>query len=310
MSLGNSNKILIIRLSSLGDILLTTPLLRTIKKNYPTVKIDYLIRKEFIDTVKFNPNINQIIELEKNYNPNEIKEKIKANNYDVIVDLQNNFRSRILTKSFSGEVYRYKKPYLNRWLLVKFKINRFSEIISIPQRYANAVPNFKFDEKGLELFLLNNNKSEFNTNSEIIGFCPGSKHKTKIWPEKYFIELGNKLIEKKYKIALFGGKDDKDICAEISNQINGAINFSNDNKLLDLAADMKQCRTIICNDSGLMHTAIAINIPVIAIFGSTVKEFGFFPYKGNNLVIENNSLTCRPCSHIGLEKCPKNHLKC
>ena len=77
-----------------------------------------------------------------------------------------------------------------------------------------------------------------------------------------------------------------------------------------LAVDMKSCTAIICNDSGLMHSSLALGLPVIAIFGSTVRELGFYPYKGVNFVLENNSLSCRPCSHIGRKECPKGHLKC
>ena len=131
-----------------------------------------------------------------------------------------------------------------------------------------------------------------------------------MWPKEYYIELGKKLIENNYNVVLFGGKDDKVICEEISSSLSKSINLCNDNNILQTAADMKLCKTIICNDSGLMHAACAVKVPVIAIFGSTVKEFGFTPYGSKNLILENNSLSCRPCSHIGKSSCPKHHFKC
>lgn len=309
MNLSNFNKILIIRLSSLGDILLTTPFLRTLKLSYPHIKIDFIVRSEYESTLKFNPHINNLIPLERNYKKEKIKSKIKYDNYDLIVDLQNNIRSRYLTRGFSSKTVRYKKPYLDRLLLVKFKINRFKEIIPIPVRYANSIPNFKLDQKGLELFIPDEEKSVISDNN-LIGLCPGSRHLTKMWPKDYYIELGNQLTKNNYKVALFGGKDDMAICKEISSMVDGSINLSNNNDLIKLAVNMKSCRAIVCNDSGLMHTALALNLPVISIFGSTVKEFGFTPYKGKNIVLENNLLSCRPCSHIGLDECPKNHLDC
>ena len=118
------------------------------------------------------------------------------------------------------------------------------------------------------------------------------------------------LTQNGYTIVLFGGKIDKDICAELVDKISGAINLSNNDELLQTAADMKLCKAIVCNDSGLMHTASATGTKVIAIFGSTVKEFGFAPYNCSNLILENNSLTCRPCSHIGRSNCPKKHFNC
>lgn len=146
--------------------------------------------------------------------------------------------------------------------------------------------------------------------NNLIGFCPGARHYTKRWPKEYFIELGNKLTSAGFTIALFGGKIDKVLCAEISNKIAGSINLSNDDDILQIAADMKLCKAVVCNDSGLMHTGSAVGTKVIAIFGSTLKDFGFTPYNCKNLILENNSLTCRPCSHIGKNKCPKEHFNC
>jgi heptosyltransferase-2 len=310
VNLARYKKILIIRLSSLGDILLTTPLIRSLKNLYPQLNIDFFIREEYQDTIKLNPHISKIITISRDYNPKRINEEIQNSDYDLIIDLQNNFRSRALTRNTSREIVRYKKPYLKRLLLVKFKINKFDEIIPIPVRYANAIPNFTLDDKGLELFLPPIPKSESNDDIDFIGLCPGSRHKTKMWPPEYFIKLGNELTKNNFKILLFGGKDDRKICKEISDKIENLIDLSNNDDLLNLAEGMKKCKAVICNDSGLMHTALAVNIPTIAIFGSTVKEFGFAPYKGKNLVLENNLLSCRPCSHIGLDECPKNHLKC
>ncbi|MDX1699076.1 MAG: glycosyltransferase family 9 protein [Melioribacteraceae bacterium] len=310
VELKNCRKILIIRLSSLGDILLTTPLLRTIKNQYPELNIDFLIRTEFKDTLKNNSNINHLIELEREYSNSQYRKLIIQNDYDLIIDLQNNLRSRRLTFNISPTIFRYKKPYLKRFLLVKMKINLFNKIVSIPEKYAEAIPGFQLDDSGLELFIDESTRRTLPEKGDYIGLCPGAKHKTKIWPKEYFIELGKMITEKGYKVALFGGKDDKEICSEIASEINGSVDLSNENKLLELALAMKACRLIICNDSGLMHASLGVGVPIVAIFGSTVKEFGFFPYKGRNSVLENNSLSCRPCSHIGRKECPKAHLNC
>ncbi len=309
MNFSKFNKILIIRFSSLGDVLLTTPLIRTLKSLYPHLEIDFLVREEFKSTLSNNPHINKLILLKRDYINKQIRNEIIKDNYNLIIDLQNNLRSRRLTKNISKNIVRYKKPYLNRILLVKLKINKFKEIIPIPVRYANSIPGFKLDDKGLELYTSSNN-SILLKGDNYIGLCPGSKHVTKMWPKEYFVELGNELIKLNFKIVLFGGRDDIEICKEISSKIDGSVNLANDNNLLELAANMKLCKVVICNDSGLMHTALAVNLPIVSIFGSTVKEFGFFPYKGKSKVLENNSLTCRPCSHIGLDECPKGHLNC
>lgn len=310
MNFSNYKKILLIRLSSLGDVLLTTPLLRTIKNLHSHLQIDYLIRNEYISCVEFSPHIDEVIKLNRDYKPNEVRKLLVKNNYDVIIDLQNNLRSRVLTKGLSAKKFRYKKPYLDRFLLVNFKINRYKEVLPIPVRYSHAIPNFQLDEKGLELYIPKKLNSQLDDSNKYIGICPGSRHKTKMWPPEYFIELGKMFAQQNYRIVLFGGKDDQKICNEMSESIPDSIDLSNDNDLYTLAINMKKCKTIICNDSGLMHTSVAVGIPVVSVFGSTVKELGFFPYGGKNLVLENNSLSCRPCSHIGLDECPKKHFKC
>jgi heptosyltransferase-2 len=189
-------------------------------------------------------------------------------------------------------------------------MNRLKNAYQIPKRYASTIGDLNLDNEGLDLYTNNSPNISLSGKSKLIGLCPGARHYTKRWPEEYFSELGALLINNGYKIVLFGGKSDKDICIELSKKISGSINLCNDNNLLQTAADMKLCKAIVCNDSGLMHVASAAGTKVIAIFGSTVKEFGFTPYNCTNLILENNSLTCRPCSHIGRSYCPKKHFEC
>jgi heptosyltransferase-2 len=194
--------------------------------------------------------------------------------------------------------------------LVLLKINLLKDAPQIPVRYASVVDNFVLDDKGPELFTDKSPNPKIQNINKLIGLCPGSKHFTKMWPEEYFVQLGKTLEKNGYNVVLFGGSDDKPICERISSELSSAINLSNDNNILQTAADMKMCDVIYCNDSGLMHTATAVGIPVIAFYGSTVKEFGFTPYKAKNLILENNYLSCRPCTHIGRNSCPKKHFKC
>jgi heptosyltransferase-2 len=297
-------KILVVRLSSLGDIILTTPVIRALKNQFPESEIDFLLRKNFRDVYENNPYINNLFYFE------EIGDNFFEQNYDWVVDLQNNLRSKKIREKFDAEIFTYKKPSVKKFLLVNFKINKLRPVKSIPQRYAESVPNLELDESGLELFIPENILPQLENNGKYIGFCPGSRHFTKMWLPEYFVELGKLLSDAGFTIVLFGGKDDKNICAEISEQIPSSINLCNDNNLLQTAKDMTLCDAVVCNDSGLMHAAAAVQTPVAALFGSTVKEFGFAPYGVKNLILENNSLSCRPCSHIGKAKCPKGHFNC
>jgi len=291
--------------------LLTTPFLRAIKTQFPHIKIDMLIREEYVDVIKLNPYIDKKFLFKKDdKNNNVLIEQLKNNNYELVIDLQNNLRSKKVVSSLKTNNVKLDKRSFDKFLLVNFKVNKLKEAPQIPVRYSNTIQKIKLDEQGLNLFTDKSANAEIIGKNNLIGFCPGARHFTKRWPKEYFIELGNKLTQNGYTIVLFGGKIDKEICAELVNRISGAINLSNNDELLQTAADMKLCKAVICNDSGLMHTASAAGTKVIAIFGSTVKEFGFAPFNCSNLILENNSLTCRPCSHIGRSDCPKKHFDC
>jgi lipopolysaccharide heptosyltransferase II len=302
------NKILIIRLSSLGDILLTTPIIRALSQHFNKAKIDFIIREEYTDTLRYNNKISNLL-LYTNDNVVHLKDEVKESEYDLIIDLQNNFRSRNITAKTSGKIYRFKKPTWKKLLLVWFKINLLKNGKSIIKRYAETA-KVHLENEVLELNVPKEFKPVLGAGKNIIGFCPGSNHFTKRWLPEYFIELGNMLTGKGFTIVLLGGKADKDICKAISEKIPGSINLQNDDDLLQTAAEMRTCKIVVTNDSGLMHTATAVKIPVVAIFGSTVREFGFAPSGIKNLILENKSLSCRPCSHIGKSACPKKHFLC
>jgi heptosyltransferase-2 len=317
LKLPGYKKILIIRLSSLGDILLTTPLIRSIQRKYPEKKIHFLLRSEYEQVLLNNHFLDKLFLFTRNDDENKklIKE-LKKEKYDLIIDLQNNLRSTYIRNMLRVKCIKFDKMDFAKLLLVKFKINLLKNAPQIPVRYAGIFDDFELDNEGLDLITYNAPSPLFDAEKKYIGFAPGSKHFTKMWPKEYYIELGKMLNEAGYTVAIFGGKDDRLVCAEITRQID-SIDLSNKNDLLQTTADMKKCELIVCNDSGMMHSACSTGVKVLAIFGSTVKEFGFTPYTGKDsgllsktLVVENKSLSCRPCTHIGRDKCPKTHFKC
>ncbi|HZW38258.1 MAG TPA: glycosyltransferase family 9 protein [Ignavibacteriaceae bacterium] len=309
MNFSTINKILIIRLSSLGDILLTTPLIRSLKKQYPKLQIDFLVKEQYKDLLVLNPYLsNVIIYRSSKEELDNLKNILKSNDYDAVIDLHNNFRSLDIRKTLRVKSYIFRKRSLKKFLLVKFKVNLLKDAPQISVRYADSI-NIKLDEEGLDLFT--NKASAINeTNEKYICFAPGSRHFTKMWPEEYYIQLGKMLTNAGYKIVLVGGTSDAAICKHINDDIIGSINLGGKDDILQIAADIKKCKLVVCNDSGLMHIASAVKIPVVVMFGSTVKEFGFTPFRVRNLILENKLLSCRPCSHVGRANCPEGHFKC
>ncbi|CUU05493.1 heptosyltransferase-2 [Candidatus Kryptobacter tengchongensis] len=315
-------KILIIRLSSIGDIVLSTPLIRVLRNKFPNSQIDFIIKKEFSELLKYNPNLTNLIEFNTENGFKELlrlKRQILKENYDLIIDIHNNLRSIFLRMFTGAHVVRINKRVFKRFLLVKFKINLYKNAIHVVDRYIETLSNFsiKNDNQGLEIFVpedtieIAKNKINFSDKNLYIAIAPSAKHETKRWLPERFAQLGDKLAEKfKAKIILLGGKEDVDRCGFVEEMmVSKPINLCGKTTLLESAAVLSMCKLLVTNDSGLMHIGSAMKTKIVAIFGSTVKEFGFFPYGVENIVIEKN-IPCRPCSHIGRNKCPKGHFKC
>jgi len=325
-------KILIIRLSSIGDILLAAPLLRVLRARFPFSHIDFLVRKEYAELVRYNKNLNRIVEFDAKTGFSglrKLKKQLRVEHYDLVLDIHNSLRSRYLRMFWGVEnIVVVNKRIFARTMLVKFKKNYYQGFVSVTDRYIETLNKFgvRNDHAGLELHIPDEIKSRvakrmtalgIDRNKKIVGFCPSAKHATKCWPQERFAELGIRLAnDYDAKIILFGGSADKERCGAIANAVmkqsgkDGAVDLSGELSLLETAAAMEYCNIIVTNDSGLMHIASAMKKKVAAIFGSTVREFGFFPVGTECVVVERTGLYCRPCSPIGRSTCPEGHFRC
>ena len=293
----------------MGDILLATPLIRSMKNQNPAAEIDFVVKEEFFEVIMNNPHLSNIFKYSKQSSEKQkLIDSLISRNYEIIIDLQNNRRSAELTSKLHAKKFRFKKNHFKKFLLVHFKFNRLKNSPQIPIRYAAAV-GINLDDDGLEIFTNDVADTKLKLNEKYVGLCPGAKHFTKRWPKEYFIELGKNLEMNGFKVVLFGGKDERKTLDDIAGELKEPINLCNDS-IFKTAANMKMCNLIYTNDSGAMHLASSVKIPIIAFFGSTVREFGFFPYKAQNVVIEIDNLPCRPCTHIGRKSCPLTHFKC
>jgi lipopolysaccharide heptosyltransferase II len=326
------DKTLVIRFSSIGDIVLVSPLLRVLRKKFPSAQIDFVTKKEYAELVRYNRNVNFTFEFDAAPGFGglyHLKEKIRREQYDCILDIHGSLRSRYLrTAAGAKRVMTINKRIARRTMLVNFKKNFYRDTVSVADRYIEPLRVFGIenDGEGLELFIPDNvafgtagKMAPLNLNrfEKTVGICPSAKHETKRWPQERFAEAASRLaMDHDAKVLLFGGASDKAVCGWIAQAVNAtcrrdtAADLSGSLTLLETAAAMEFCDVIVTNDSGLMHVASAMKKNIVAIFGSTVKEFGFFPVGGNAVVLERPGLPCRPCSHIGRDKCPEGHFKC
>ncbi len=320
-------KILIIRLSSIGDILLTTPVIRALKSTFPTCRIDFVIKKKFSELLVNHPLVNNLYcydKVDRDYSLVTIKNKIKQQYYDLIIDLHKNWRSYYLTfASRAKQIVRYRKFAFRRLLLVKFKINFFRDAIPIYQRYLLALTSLglNYDGKGFDIYFdeaidrkITNQYQFFlhQNDKKIIGIAPGASFATKRWTIEGFQAVIDYFCHQaKNKIILFGDAIDKVLIESLNIKNNpNILDVAGALSILESAKLMDHCRLILANDSGLLHVASALKKPVVAIFGSTTEELGFFPLTTQHIVVQNYNVKCRPCSHIGKRTCPKGHFKC
>ena len=317
-------KILIIRFSSIGDIVLTSPVIRCLKKQ-TGAEIHYLTKKNFEKILTSNPYVDKVFSIEKEIS--EVITVLKSMNYDYVIDLHKNLRSLHVKKALGVKSFSFNKLNIEKWLMVNLKINRLP-YTHIVDRNLETVASLgvKNDGAGLDYFIPKEDEVDLNiiiqkhkfpiTNSNYIAFVIGAAHATKRLPVEKIIDICNGL---NLPIILLGGKEDFENGEIISTKSSVyVLNLCSKLNLNQSASIVKQANVVISHDTGLMHIAAAFRKKIISVWGNTIPEFGMYPYyptSENEDVFENNivevkGLSCRPCSKIGYDKCPKGHFKC
>jgi ADP-heptose:LPS heptosyltransferase len=315
-------KVLIIRFSSIGDIVLTTPVVRCLKQQHPEVKIHYLTKAVFWPLLTYNPHITKLHLF--NDNLDQVIEELRAEDFDFIIDLHNNLRTARVKKALDVPNAAFPKLNIKKWLLTNLKLDLMPDK-SIVERYFEAAEpiNVHNDGKGLEYLVpenmqLGNNDIPMSHWGGFVGCVIGGSYATKKLPVAQWQKFCE-LIP--YPVVLIGGPEDRDEGTQIAAQDTIKIYNSCGKFNLNESAELvKHARVIVSNDTGLMHIAAAYKKPIISLWGNTSPEMGMFPYYGyNNLksriapqsvIMENKGLGCHPCSKLGYNKCPKKHFKC
>jgi len=313
----NKVKILVIRFSSIGDIVLTSPVVRCLKEQLEgNVEIHYITKKQYKSIVEYNPHISKVYTIEKS--TNEVIDELKEERFDYVIDLHKNLRSKRVIKILKCLSFTFDKINYQKWLLTTFKINKLPNV-HIVDRYMEAVKTLGItnDKKGLEYFIADNEKvnlSELPVTHQngYIAFAIGAQHATKRLPAHKMVSICKKITQ---PIILLGGKEDTEIALEIKNEVGENIyNACGKYSINQSASLVEQSKTLITHDTGLMHIGVALDVKIVSVWGNTIPAFGMYPYYPKNpekfTIVENNNLKCRPCSKLGYDKCPKGHFKC
>ena len=305
------NKILLIRFSSIGDIVLTTPVVRCLKKSYPDAEIHYLTKAKYAKVLDNNPYISKLHLLSDNLS--ETLSELRAERFDFVVDLHRSLRSWRVRLALRRPSATFSKLNLRKWWYVRTKRKQVMPDVHIVDRYFEAVRGLGVanDNRGLDFFTTPEADFAKPFYSYIAVVC-GATYITKQIPPRLIAEI---VRNAKYNFVLLGDAGDgRRIASECRDLPSNVRNCCGRTTLNQSALLVQNADAVITADTGLMHIAAAFGKPTVAVWGNTTPQLGMYPYmpqcEGDAFVSVEKELPCRPCSKLGYNRCPKGHLNC
>ena len=318
---GAPDRILLIRLGAMGDVLLATSLVRWLKQSYPRSRIDFLTKNVYVPLLETNPHLDRVLAFSAQEGILSLNRSVRRGTYGAVADLQGNFRSAMVSIFSSAPVRsRVRVGRVRRFLLVHCRRNAYREIVPVPIKYLRAVPfPVRDDGGGLELTVpaeaqdradRHLGEAGWRKGDRLVALSPGAGRSTKRWPAERFAEAAQALSRQGYRIVLLGGPADRDVCRTVAGLIRPQpLDASARYSPLETAGILRRAELLLTNDTGIMHMACALDVKTVAVFGPTTRHFGFFPFRARAVVVEAD-LRCRPCSYHGTAECPKRHFRC
>lgn len=312
-------KVLVARFSSIGDIILTTPVLRCLKEQRDDIEVHFLTRSFFGELLAANPYVQKIHTFTDNLQ--EVVHELRSEKFDYIIDLHKNLRSYKLKALLRRPSLTFDKLNLRKFLYAYFKIGSLPAV-HIVDRYLKPLKalGIKNDGKGLDHFIpeweeVDTGNFPLEFHKGYIAWVIGAKHFTKRFPDHKIREILHQISQ---PVVLLGGPEDREHGTWIAGEFYHVLNKCGDYTLNQAASVIRQATKVISNDTGLMHIAAALQKPLISLWGNTVPEFGMYPYYGDDAskahklstIVEVKELYCRPCSKLGFMKCPEGHFRC
>lgn len=313
-------KFLILRFSSIGDLVATSPIPRWLKQQVPDAEVHFLVKQQFASLLEASPYIDQVFSFDKEKNPlTTVLADLKAEEYDWVLDLHKNWRTLTVRRALKKPVLSFDKLSFKKWLFIQFHINKLPSI-HIAERYRLGLAPLQLnnDGWGLDHFIPQSAEVYLDNidprlaQQDYIGLVIGAAHSTKRLPTPRLKQLCEALPQ--HLIVLLGGPGDQEAANSIIQAGPHVINTCGQLSINQSASLVQQARVVVAHDTGLMHMAAAFKRPLVVLWGSTHPAFGLFPYLPKQapqaLHIANNTLSCRPCTKIGNASCPKGHFDC
>lgn len=316
-----SPNVLAVRFSSIGDVLLTTPLLRAIRRRHPEARVTVLTKEAYAPLVSHNPNVQRVIRISPGCRVTRLAAELRTAGYTHLLDLHDSLRSRMLRTLLPGRWGIYPKYRLARTILIHTKRDYYRDHRPVAERYFSAARELDVQPDGgpPEFFLEPEAERKaadwlamvgLAQDRPLIAIAPGAAHATKRWPLEHWRTLATRLVAEGFDVTAVGGPEDALLGQELAASNPGKIACAAGVfGLQGTGAVLRRAAALVSGDTGVMHMASGVSTPVIALFGPTVQAFGFFPYTERSVVLQR-PLTCRPCSSKGGPRCPLGHHRC
>lgn len=310
--------VLLVRFSSIGDVLLTTPLVRALRRRHPDSRLVFVTKRALAPLVADNPHLSDVVALEPDESVTHLARRLAAGRPTHGLDLHGSLRSRALRLLVRCRWSGYRKRTVARTALIALKIDVYRHAPPVPERYFEAARRLDVEPDGgpLEFFVGAPAQDRVGRwlgqrglgHAPLVVLAPGAAHATKRWPIGQWIALAARLETAGLRVVAAGGPADRGLAQQLAGHT-GAPSAAGELSLQETGALLARARVVVSGDTGVMHMATGVGTPVIALFGPTVRQFGFFPYGARATVLER-ALDCRPCSATGSNRCPLGHHRC
>lgn len=308
-------KVLCIRFSSIGDIILCSPVVRSLSQQL-NHEVHFCTKQEYAHLLENNPYISKVHSLD-NSSLDSLIDTLQNENFDYVVDLHKKFRSKRIVRKLALPSYSFYKENFEKWLMVDFKIDRLSDK-HLVDRYFDGLSELGLtnDGEGLDYFIPEDVSlpSELLTLDGFIVLAIGGSYETKRLPYDQLLKLCDQIED--HPVVIVGGEENRLEAQQIEENTSHKqlINLVSKTSLDETALVIRESEGVISHDTATMHIAAAFDKPIVSVWGNTIPKFGMFPYQNKaedkSLIFQNNDLHCRPCSKLGYKHCPKGHFKC
>jgi heptosyltransferase-2 len=311
--------VLLVRFSSIGDILLTTPLARALARRHAEARLVYVTKRAMAPLVSDNPHIHEVVALDPDEPLPHLARRLRALGPTHGLDLHGSVRSAALRLLVRCHWTGYRKRKLARALLIATKLDAYGRRVPVAERYFEAARALDaWPDGGPPEFSLSQGARDRVAEwleqrglaaARLVALAPGAAHATKRWPLMHWLALADRLRAAGYRAVILGGPEDRGLARQLADGGGGVESATGEFSLQETGALLARARALVSGDTGVMHMATGVGTPVIALFGPTVEQFGFFPYRAPAVVLQR-PLGCRPCSATGTARCPMGHHRC